>query len=331
MSTGPITAASAAAVEALPLPAPASSESDGAPAAALPSADSAHAPAEEHAAEVCASCAAPLAPDQRYCLECGARRVDARSQFLDALHPRAGGSGEARSQSSTGVGGQISTGVGGFTPPPARGSLAVIAGVGVLLLAMGVGVLIGRSGADRSRGAAPAQVITVAGAGSGAAATAGGSGTTAFTGDWPAGSDGWTVQLQTLPTASTQPDAVSAAKVAASGRGATGVGALKSDDYASLTSGSYIVYSGVYTTKAQAQKALGRLKQSFTGATVIEVSSKAAAAAGTGGAGAGSSHRVPSSQAHPAPPSVLNNLRSKSDGQSYEQKSKNLPNVVSTG
>jgi len=40
------------------------------------------------------------------------------------------------------------------------GAVTVIAGVGVLLLAMGVGVLIGRSGASKPS-AAPAQVISV--------------------------------------------------------------------------------------------------------------------------------------------------------------------------
>jgi hypothetical protein len=33
----------------------------------------------------------------------------------------------------------------------------------------------------------------------------------------------------------------------------------------------------------------------------------------------------------PAPPAVLQNLRTGGSGQSYEQKSKSLPNVVSTG
>jgi hypothetical protein len=43
-----------------------------------------------------------------------------------------------------------------------------------------------------------------------------------------------------------------------------------------------------------------------------------------------SGNGVGSSLEHPAPPSVLNNLK-KSGGGSYEQKSKNLPNVISTG
>jgi hypothetical protein len=48
------------------------------------------------------------------------------------------------------------------------------------------------------------------------------------------------------------------------------------------------------------------------------------------GSGSESGKGVGSSIEHPAPPSVLKNLN-KSGGGSYEQKSKNLPNVISTG
>jgi hypothetical protein len=44
-----------------------------------------------------------------------------------------------------------------------------------------------------------------------------------------------------------------------------------------------------------------------------------------------SSTGVGSEPSKPAPPSVLKNLHTGGSGQSYEQKSKNLPNVVSTG
>ncbi len=204
--------------------------------------------------------------------------------------------------------------------------MAVIAGVGVLLLAMGIGILIGRSGSSKSAPAS-AQVITVAAPGSAASTAAAAPAT--FTDDWPAGTSGYTVQLQTLPQSSTQVRAVVAAKAAASAKGATSVGALKSEDFSSLTAGSYIIYSGTYHKKAEAEKALPGLKKSFPGASVIEVSNRSAASSESssspsGGSGAGSS------ESHPAPPTVLKNLR-KGSGQSYEQKSKNLPNVISTG
>jgi hypothetical protein len=98
------------------------------------------------AAGACAACGAPLAADQRYCLECGTRQLAARSRFLDSFTP-----------SSIAL------------DPPARrpassrpSGASAIAGVGVLLLAMGVGVLIGRAGAGKTPAATPPQVISVA-------------------------------------------------------------------------------------------------------------------------------------------------------------------------
>ncbi|HME01529.1 MAG TPA: hypothetical protein VKG38_00680 [Solirubrobacteraceae bacterium] len=206
-------------------------------------------------------------------------------------------------------------------------TVTVIAGVGVLLLAMGVGVLIGRSGGSK-QAAAPQQVVvasTPSSAPSSAAAAA------SFTGDWPSGTSGYTVQLQTLPQSGTQVSAVEAAKAVATAKGAKSVGALKSEEFSSLPSGNYVIYSGVYHTKAEAEKALGPLKKSFPAASVIQVSNGGSgssageeSSSSSGGSGAGSS------PSHPAPPTVLKNLR-KGGGSSYEQKSKNLPDVIETG
>jgi hypothetical protein len=205
--------------------------------------------------ETCASCGAPLAGDQRYCLECGERRLAPSSVLLSG--PPASDAAVAASPP------------GPPLPPPQdaspRGSaVTLIAGVGVLLLAMGVGVLIGRSGgSSKPTAAATPQVISVGTATPGAGAGAGGSETqAAFTDDWPAGTNGYTVQLQTFAQSSTQVSAVEAAKTAAGTKGAKDVGALKSEDFAGLTAGSYIVYSGVFHKKAEAAKALPGLKKS---------------------------------------------------------------------
>jgi hypothetical protein len=120
-------------------------------------------------AEQCPSCGTPVAPDQRYCLTCGARCGEPRLPIMDAVtfmdamkQPRGGAS----------------------TPPPQRPqrrvspNMALFATIGVLLLAMGVGVLIGRSG-NHSVASAPAapQVIEVGHTGgSGTAANEGASG-----------------------------------------------------------------------------------------------------------------------------------------------------------
>jgi hypothetical protein len=58
-------------------------------------------------------------------------------------------------------------------------------------------------------------------------------------------------------------------------------------------------------------------------------SSKGAAKKGAAGA-AESKAGVGASESHPAPPTVLKNL-AKKKGKNYEQESKNLPNVISTG
>ena len=84
----------------------------------------------------CAACGATLAPDQRYCVECGQRRgptlpavlANAASSKADAAAPAA---------------------------PPRRGSrispnTALIAGIGTLMLALATGVLIGRTSSPSS-------------------------------------------------------------------------------------------------------------------------------------------------------------------------------------
>jgi hypothetical protein len=113
-----------------------------------------HAPTLGAQGEPCATCGAPLAADQRYCLECGARRAQARLAFRDILAGQAPPPGAAPSGAPA-----------ASDPPPARAGLAFLAGLLCLLVALGVGVLIGRSGNDTPTAATtpPAQVITVGG------------------------------------------------------------------------------------------------------------------------------------------------------------------------
>jgi hypothetical protein len=286
----------------------------------------ASAPQRAEAAGSCASCGSSLAEDQRYCLQCGERSAPLSSVLLGgppstAVEPRTA---------------QLVP--PGYPPPGTRGSsdgderrgnaVTIIAGVGVLLLAMGVGVLIGRSSAKQSSAPVAPAVISVGSVAPSAPATAGAT----FTSDWPAGTSAYTVELQTLASSTTQVSAVEVAKSSASAKGAKSVGALNSDEFSSLPAGSYIVYSGTYQKKAEARKALAHLKHNFPAATVIDVRSggaKPSSAASSSAAGASKSG-VGASESHPAPPSVVEDLR-KTKGKSYEEKSKNLPDVVSTG
>jgi hypothetical protein len=134
--------------------------------------------------EPCAHCGAALAHDQRYCLECGAPRTFLSGlQQLDGLRAAAAGYPPPSTIPSHPAM-AAPYGPSPYPYPPggpvgggARwgGPAGLIAGVGVLLLAMGVGVLIGRSGSNSAKGAAvpPAQVITVDQSGSAGAAEAG--------------------------------------------------------------------------------------------------------------------------------------------------------------
>jgi SPOR domain len=288
----------------------------------------------------CANCGVSLADDQRYCLECGTRQVQARSQFLERFTPAAVGP----SMSATGPGMSAA-------PAPTGGRSAnatALAGIGVLLLAMGVGVLIGR--ASGSSSTSSPQIISVgspaAATGASGATTTGnagsessGAGTAAGSSgipeDWPAGKSGYAVQLQTFSTSTAQASEVTAAKSSALGKGATGVGILLSSNFASLPADRYVVYSGDYSSEVQARQALTKLKSKFSSAAVIHVS-------GASGAGTANPSSSPSSPSHSNGSAAKTGASStgkgssspsspSSSGHNAEQKSLSLPNVVTTG
>jgi hypothetical protein len=142
--------------------------------------------------EHCATCAAPLAGDQQYCLNCGRRVGPERADLLGALrgpHPA----------------------VDVVVPPappstPARACgrrSAAPALARLLALGLLVGALLWSGGEERPivvnvpRDEAPRVNVNVpAGGGTAVAAE--------FTSDWP-GDDGWTIQLEALPKDGTDP------------------------------------------------------------------------------------------------------------------------------
>lgn len=120
--------------------------------------------------EPCTSCGSPLASDQRYCLTCGRRRADARLPFLEILR----GEGPTEYRRLETVAGPAAAAPGPAWLAQARANTAIIAGVGVLLLAMLIGVLLGSGvGNDNTSNVADRRpvVVSVGGAAPVAAAT----------------------------------------------------------------------------------------------------------------------------------------------------------------
>jgi len=116
------------------------------------------------AGEPCRECGAPLAADQRYCLNCGKRRGEPRIDFQRHVPdpaPNANGSAPAPAQAEAG-GTQVQS-------PQDKGSqrdytpLAAVGGIAVLGVMLLIGVLIGKGD---SGGTAPAPApVVVQGAG----------------------------------------------------------------------------------------------------------------------------------------------------------------------
>jgi hypothetical protein len=73
--------------------------------------------------------------------------------------------------------------------------------------------------------------------------------------DWPAGQEGWTVVLASIPQTGGRQAAVARARQARR-RGLASVGILDSSRYASLHTGYWIVFSGIYSSEAEATSAL---------------------------------------------------------------------------
>jgi hypothetical protein len=113
----------------------------------------------------CRTCGAPLAADQRYCLQCGARRAEARLPFLDILAQQMPPASAPATTTTTRRGGPAGSWFGRLST-----NAAAVAGVACLILALGVGVLIGGLGSDDAPAAGAPQVISVGGAAPTAAA-----------------------------------------------------------------------------------------------------------------------------------------------------------------
>ncbi|HWI71200.1 MAG TPA: zinc ribbon domain-containing protein [Baekduia sp.] len=155
--------------------------------------------------EPCPACGAPLAGDQRYCMHCGARRPEARLEFLDVLDadvrarslpvgPAWSGAGVSPIPSPGALSGAgVPPGGGVAWPAPhaaaqpqgfsarLQANAGLLALGALLLLMLLIGLLVGHwatGSSSPTAAATPApQVITVAGAAAPAGGSTGSSGT----------------------------------------------------------------------------------------------------------------------------------------------------------
>lgn len=270
--------------------------------------------------EHCVHCGAELAADQRYCLNCGLRRAAPRVEYRELLLGEEPPATPAAPPPAVPPAAAAPAAAAGGGESRAISPLGAAVAIGLLLLATLLGAVIGRGSGDTAQ-----QPVVVGGAPAAAAAAA-------VTSEWKAG-DAWTVQLQAFPKDGTTPQQVQQAKSAAQSKGAANVGVLVSDDFPSLTAGQYILYSGDYASKAEAQKALDGLSANFPDATVIQVSKTAAAAEAGAAAGAAKEKSSGGSTSGGAadPPAAVQNLQNSTSTKDYVNKSKKLPDKVGTG
>lgn len=80
--------------------------------------------------------------------------------------------------------------------------------------------------------------------------------------EWPAGQNGWTIVLASIPESSGRSVAQREANEAI-GAGLTEVGVLESSLYSSLHPGYFVVFTGIYNSEREARQALDAAKGSY--------------------------------------------------------------------
>ncbi len=224
--------------------------------------------------EPCHECGAAMDARQRYCISCGANRRhpdDPVARYLSAS-PRRARTAPAAPVVVAGSGGRYD------------GRLVAVA-IALLPVAAAAGVLVGRNGADPDRTliAALKEQRAALAASAPATTTTTTAATTAIASDFPL-AKGFTIELQELPADSNQA-AVDKATAAARDKGAKKVGVINPADFTlkPASGGGLVVYAGAYKKKAEAAKALGKLRKDFKGAKVVAVGPSAATKAASGG------------------------------------------------
>src|SRR3984893_13261847 len=213
---------------------------------------------------LCEHCQAPVDRDQRYCVNCGARQSHARNPattyFATAARTRR---------------------TGGLRTPPEtarRGPLAVL-GLVLLPLAVAIGVLVGKNASSANNAKLIAalqkqQPILAASPSTAASTSEAGSTSPGNLARDFVFARRVAVEVSTLPLKGTDQASVARAEQGARAKGAGKVGLINPTDFKtkpSLGTSSYIIYSGEYKTRAEASRALAKLRAHFPSAQVIEV------------------------------------------------------------
>jgi hypothetical protein len=144
------------------------------------------------------------------------------------------------------------------------------------------------------------------------------------------------VKLSTLPLHGTDQAAATRAEQEARAKGAGQVGLINPKDFRTTPSqgaSSYVIYSGQFKTRAQAQKALAKLKGHFPGAQVVEIvpAASAAAAPVLAHTAYGTVHQVAGSRATPQQVQQGKQVVQKINrtvGKNYVKAQQNLPDVI---
>ena len=285
--------------------------------------------------ERCPECGAPLDRRQRYCVNCGGRRGDAvspASRYFASASIRRRRAAARPSQPTTGSGGRA----------------AAVAFFALLPVAVAIGVLVGRGGG--SNDSVPPNLLSALNHGAATSAGSGSSQDVANTSSKLLPSDfsldnGYTVKLDLLPIQGTDAAAANSAKKGAESKGAKQVGIINPSDFTTTPDQGqkdYILYSGEYEQKADAEKALGSLKKRFPAAQVIAVRSSGASSK----AGAVSKQNVLAQTSHgvihkvtgikPTKQELQKDTKTvqqiaKATGKSYVDRQRKLPDIIAIG
>ena len=205
----------------------------------------------------CPRCGAPHGPDQEYCLECGYR-----------LQPPAGAFGRLSAAWQRRFGWYP----GDWIWPVLLGFLIAVAGATAAIVLADAGAenspIVATHGgpAHAPTTAPPTATVALpsvpAGTPSGPPSTPSAPPPATTTAPrpgvlttWPAGQNGYTVVLESIPAGASGRALALARAHAASTSGLPTVGVLDSSRFSSLHPGYYVVFSGVYDSDAQAEQA----------------------------------------------------------------------------